>query len=696
MNKITSVEEALQLFENITIKRGSALDADDFKTYNKQFTQVHKCIMYLYEHQQIHLLRIYFKHNNQHVRYSAASALLPLYEEESTHILSDIASGNYGLLSRRTMKIDNMKFGDMWLIYEIEKKIRLVEIIDKRIVKRERRETLSMGYYFLFAIINRIIHPVSKNKISDWLRKYDLRTIFGIEIDHHKFTSDAYWQRWNRVKLEDIEYISNELFIRCCKLSGIEFKSSACSYDTSNFFLFMSSTTDSELAERGKNKQGRDNLRQIGLSILVDNYTGLILHYKIYKGNMHDSKVFYTVINDMIAQAKRCGKEDFTIVFDKGMNSDENIAELDKINKEYKCTFVTSYSTSDEHNLMRIPLNNYHIINCKHNTQINQEKNRHPENAEKLENSKVRAFSLHRSFWGKERNVVLLYSPETAKKQKYLFDKNLEKLRNWIIEAQKKIKANSPYYRNESSVVNLYRKEAIKYHISPDVFELSFSYDGIRPILKDVNAVINEGEMLSIVGKNGAGKTTLSSILCGFIKPDEGYILMEGEDLSKYSISERAEYIGIVMQNPNQMISKTMIFDEVAFGLRIRNIDESTIEKKVYEVLKICGLYEYRNWPISALSFGQKKRVTIASILVLNPKILQRHNFSIAVNNADSVKSIKPSRTRCAALFTFIFPMSLLLLFLLFSPFFLHHKNSLHGKQSISVALIRKFSSQKI
>ena len=99
MNKITSVEEALQLFEDITIKRGSALDADDFKTYNKQFSQVHKCIMYLYEQQQIHLLRIYFKHNNQHVRYSAASALLPLYEKESTKILSDIASGNYGLLS---------------------------------------------------------------------------------------------------------------------------------------------------------------------------------------------------------------------------------------------------------------------------------------------------------------------------------------------------------------------------------------------------------------------------------------------------------------------------------------------------------------------------------------------------------------------------------------------------------------------
>ena len=155
-----------------------------------------------------------------------------------------------------------------------------------------------------------------------------------------------------------------------------------------------------------------------------------------------------------------------------------------------------------------------------------------------------------------------------------------------------------------------------------EIKNISFSYDGIRPILQDINASINEGEMLSIVGKNGAGKTTLSSILCGFIKPDEGQVIMNGEDLSKYSISERAEYIGIVMQNPNQMISKTMIFDEVAFGLRIRNVDEDKIKERVYEILKICGLYEYRNWPISALSFGQKKRVTIASILVLNPKIL--------------------------------------------------------------------------
>ena len=90
----------------------------------------------------------------------------------------------------------------------------------------------------------------------------------------------------------------------------------------------------------------------------------------------------------------------------------------------------------------------------------------------------------------------------------------------------------------------------------------------------------------------------------------------------KDSIKERSEKIGMVMQNPNQMISKTMIFDEVALGLKVRGINEEKIKEKVYDTLKICGLYEFRNWPISALSYGQKKRVTIASMLVLNPEVL--------------------------------------------------------------------------
>lgn len=139
--------------------------------------------------------------------------------------------------------------------------------------------------------------------------------------------------------------------------------------------------------------------------------------------------------------------------------------------------------------------------------------------------------------------------------------------------------------------------------------------------LKDVSTTINQGDFISIVGQNGAGKTTLCRTICGFIS-NEGKITLKDQNLSYLSIKERAEKIGYVMQDPNQMISQKMIFDEIALGLRLRNVDEETIKQKVDQTLKICGLYPFRHWPISALSFGQKKRVTIAAILVLEPEII--------------------------------------------------------------------------
>lgn len=152
--------------------------------------------------------------------------------------------------------------------------------------------------------------------------------------------------------------------------------------------------------------------------------------------------------------------------------------------------------------------------------------------------------------------------------------------------------------------------------------DVKFSYESGKEILHGVSFKVNKGEMVSIVGRNGAGKSTISKLICGFYKPTEGKVLFNGRDLVNDTIKERAEKIGIVMQNPNQMISKTMIFDEVALGLKVRGVSEDEIKNRVFETLKVCGLYEFRNWPISALSFGQKKRVTIASILVLNPEVI--------------------------------------------------------------------------
>lgn len=155
-----------------------------------------------------------------------------------------------------------------------------------------------------------------------------------------------------------------------------------------------------------------------------------------------------------------------------------------------------------------------------------------------------------------------------------------------------------------------------------EINDLHFQYTKQRKILKDINLRINEGEMVSIVGTNGAGKSTLAKVVCGFETEDQGEILFKGESLKGQTINERSQYIGYVMQNPNQMICKPMIYDEVALGLKIRGEDEAVIEERVDKALKICGLAPFKKWPVSALSFGQKKRVTIASMLTLDPKVL--------------------------------------------------------------------------
>lgn len=151
---------------------------------------------------------------------------------------------------------------------------------------------------------------------------------------------------------------------------------------------------------------------------------------------------------------------------------------------------------------------------------------------------------------------------------------------------------------------------------------LHFQYTKKRKILQDISFEIKKGEMVSIVGTNGAGKSTLAKVICGFVKEDQGDLFYEGESMRGLTIKERSQRIGYCMQNPNQMICKTMIYDEVALGLRLRGFSEEEIQPKVDHALKICGLSPFKKWPISALSFGQKKRVTIASILALSPKLL--------------------------------------------------------------------------
>ena len=184
-----------------------------------------------------------------------------------------------------------------------------------------------------------------------------------------------------------------------------------------------------------------------------------------------------------------------------------------------------------------------------------------------------------------------------------LDESDQKKLRNWF--------SAQPFSQKEPEGVPLL-----------EVKNLSFGYNKGQQTLKNVSLSVKKGEMVSIVGRNGAGKSTFSKLVCGFEDPNQGEIFFEGQDLLKENIRSRAKKIGYVMQNPNQMISKTMIYDEVALGLQKSGKSEEEIRAKVEETLKICGLYPFRNWPISALSFGQKKRVTIASVLVQDPELI--------------------------------------------------------------------------
>ncbi|MBQ1770538.1 MAG: ABC transporter ATP-binding protein [Clostridia bacterium] len=159
----------------------------------------------------------------------------------------------------------------------------------------------------------------------------------------------------------------------------------------------------------------------------------------------------------------------------------------------------------------------------------------------------------------------------------------------------------------------------------PAIFQaehIRFSYSKGHEVIHDVSFTVHRGEIMCIIGQNGAGKSTISKLICGFETPQEGTMLLEGTDIAPLTIKERAEHIGYVMQDPNQMISKTMIREEVGLALELDGLPREEIDRKVEETLRVCGLHPFRNWPISALSFGQKKRVTVASILSMNPEIV--------------------------------------------------------------------------
>ena len=395
---------------------------------------------------------------------------------------------------KENMNVIVKKFGSVWLIYQIEKKVGAIQIINSLTFKIHRRKTYDTGIYFFIAAVNRLVYPLSKNKIPEWLETIDLKNILSdIEIDPNYFTSTNYWHHWDKLSKEKIESICNTILEKSYSIIKEKNATSRSFFDATNFFTFFSSENKSELAQTGHNKQKRDDLRQIGLACLIDYDTKISLHYKIYNGNTNDAKLFNEILLDLIEQAKKCGKYILTLIFDNGMISDKNVIIIDNLDD---VNFITSYSIKELPKelsyYVRIKPDKYEYIDCRHNNRIDEEIKKHPHLQAYKEKSKIKAIRSTEIFWGKPRVFIVTYSEELYDKQMYKFNEHMIKIKTWLNEAKIRYKNKVNGYRNKTDVMTLYRKKAKKLFLSEDFFELTFNDDGTGFSYRKNNLFIND------------------------------------------------------------------------------------------------------------------------------------------------------------------------------------------------------------
>lgn len=352
------------------------------------------------------------------------------------------------------------EFGALWVALEIDKGINLSSIIDAVVPRGEREKGPSVGDYFLYCVLNRMVEAVSKNKLADWYKTTAIQQLRPVDLA--ELTSQRYWEKWDRVSEDALREISRIFFERVWER---ERPSSDCLlFDTTNYYTFMASHTDSDLSRRGKNKAGRHHLRQIGLGLLVARDSKLPLHWSVYPGNLHDSKHFEAVMDEMFGVV--CGlnntKERLTVVIDKGMNAEGNFSWIDEHSRVH---FVTTYSTYFSQDLAATPLDRFEIVDIAKNEWLIQEERR--EDCLKVLRTKG-------EYWGKERTVVVTYNPRTARKKAYTFECKLETIRQELLEMRSKVREGAPHWRNADTVKERYLRLCERLHVSSDLFVLNF------------------------------------------------------------------------------------------------------------------------------------------------------------------------------------------------------------------------------
>ncbi len=362
-------------------------------------------------------------------------------------------------------RIQAQEFGAIWLASEIEKNIDLAGLIDGRIPREKGEAGPSVGEYFLYAVYNRMIDACSKRAMPDWYKGTAIHHIRPVQVD--ELTSQMFWQKWHRVGQEDIEWIAAE-FLR--RIAAMEPPSSDCfMFDTTNYYTFMASRNPSELARRGKNKEGRDWLRQVGVALLVSRDQRLPLYYREYEGNQHDSTVFGQVIEDVFSALRHAvgDRAAMTVVFDKGMNAEDNIAAIDVRENLH---FITTYSTHYCDDLIHVSLDKFMPVKTKKNRKLD-EKGRHLD--------RLMAWRTTGEYWGRQRTVIVTYNPLTASKQRYNLEKKLLGIQEMLFAFQEKVHRQNPQWRSKASVLKRYEDACLDLHLPADLYAVELSeFDG--------------------------------------------------------------------------------------------------------------------------------------------------------------------------------------------------------------------------
>ena len=390
--------------------------------------------------------------------------------------------------ARTPLQLQTRSFGALFLAFELEKILDTIGLIDRLVPRASRERGPTVGEYFFYAWANRLIAPRSKRALAEWYRHTAIDQVRPVDLD--ELTSQRYWEKWDRVSAEQVEAIGRAFFARVWELQPLP--PECLLFDTTNYYTFMSSDTPSELCERGHNKAGRHHLRQVGLALLLDRATHLPLDYRVYEGNAHDSKLFRRIIDDLFGVM--CGfnqtKQRLTVVFDKGMNSEEAARGFDD---HPRIHFITTYSTYFAEELAGTDLKAF--------TPLNIDKNRRLL-AGKHGEDRMLAYRTRMEVWGRERTMVVTYSPRTARKQRYTLDRKLEALRQTLLEFRISYRESRPQWRDPDLIQERYVRACEKLHLGTQYYRLEFGDRRQAPEMSFRKDFYQIGKSEALFGKN--------------------------------------------------------------------------------------------------------------------------------------------------------------------------------------------------